>query len=394
MTAPTIEEVNGAIKALREEVEKLAPSEEKMVKIDAVLLKNEEKNQALILGIKQAEVKAVEQQERVVALELAMATMSAATISKDYKDSPEYKALVMFSKTGEFESAEQKALLRTDSDGAGGFLIPTEMDSMIIRMITEISPIRQIARVRTIAGKQLDMPTRLTIPVATFEGEAEAGDDSASTYGSESVSPWRQTTTIPITRDMLMDSAFNMESELLTDTREAFSFSEGKAFVSGNGNRQPYGFTADLKIQEGAYSAQGTGINYTGDDLLNMMGTLKMGYNPNFVLNRRELAYLRTLKTTDGAYLWAPGLNGGAANTLAGVPYVIANDMQDRATNAYPIAYGDFTRGYTIIDRTGIDIIRDEFTQKRKAIIEFTFNRWVTGRVTLPEAITLLKIVN
>ena len=84
-------------------------------------------------------------------------------------------------------------------------------------------------------------------------------------------------------------------------------------------------------------------------------------------------------------------MNGPVANTINGFQYLLANDMPDIASNSKSIAFGDFMRGYTIIDRTGVSVIRDEFAQKRKAIIEFTINRWTTGQVTLSEAITLLK---
>jgi HK97 family phage major capsid protein len=86
-----------------------------------------------------------------------------------------------------------------------------------------------------------------------------------------------------------------------------------------------------------------------------------------------------------------PGLNGPVANSLAGFPYAVANTMADEANNSYSLAFGDFRRGYTIVDRTGMSVVRDEFTLKKKAIVEFTMNRWNTGIVTLPEAIKVTK---
>jgi len=90
--------------------------------------------------------------------------------------------------------------------------------------------------------------------------------------------------------------------------------------------------------------------------------------------------------------LWQPGINGVVANTLAGEPYLIANTMPNIAANAFPIAFGDFRRGYEIYDRTGTTVIRDNVTRKQQAIIEWTFHRWLTGQVIIAEAITALKI--
>ena len=55
------------------------------------------------------------------------------------------------------------------------------------------------------------------------------------------------------------------------------------------------------------------------------------------------------------------------------------------ATNP-SVAFGDFRRGYTIVDRTGMSVVRDDVTAKRRAVVEFTMNRWNTGQVTLDPA--------
>ena len=83
-------------------------------------------------------------------------------------------------------------------------------------------------------------------------------------------------------------------------------------------------------------------------------------------------------------------MNGVVANTINGFPYLIADDMPDIANGSKSIAFGDFLRGYTIVDRTGLSVVRDEYTQKKLAIVEFTLNRWNTGQVTLPEAIKII----
>ena len=109
------------------------------------------------------------------------------------------------------------------------------------------------------------------------------------------------------------------------------------------------------------------------------------------MLNRRTLADIRTRKSTTGSFLWMPGLNGPVANTINGYNYVLANTMADQADDSYSVAFGDFRRGYTIVDRTGLSVIRDELTLKKKAIVEFTMNRWNTGLVVLTEAIKVLR---
>lgn len=386
-----IEKVMEAVKELRAEVDSKSGffNQEKVQKIEEFLDAQEEKDQARQKELAAAEAREEEIKERFEALELEIARSGGAAKS-DYRESDNYKALQGFVIKGSDIDQEMKALLRTDSDTAGGYLVMGEMDNEITKGITEISDIRSIARVRSISSKSLEMPIRKGILVATFEGEGESDDDSVSNYGNETVTPYRQSVTIPITMDQLQDSNFNMEAEIFSDAGEAFAVGEGIGHVSGSGVKAPEGFLTHADLVAGARVGTASGT-VGADDVILMTGDLKTGYKPVYVMNRRTLATLRTLKATDNSYLWQPGMNGVVASTLNGHPYILANAMPDLAANSLSIAFGDFRRGYTIVDRTGVSVTRDDVTKKKQAIVEFTVRRWTTGMVVLPEAIKLLK---
>ncbi len=389
---PTTNDVMVAVKELRTEFEKKSPDLAKIEAIEVTLEKQEKSNQEKFKEAAADRKTALELKERLDGLEVELARKGGAGEGKDYKESEEYKAFTLLCIKGENAlSTEQKAILRTDNQTQGGYLVSSEMDNVITKKITEISDIRSLARVRTMGAKTLDMPVRNTIPAAKYEGEAEEGGEDTSTYSNESVTAFRQTITIPISQDMLMDSAFDMESEMFGDASESFALGEGSGFVAGSGFKQPQGFTVDPRVVADARISAASGtIGF--DDMTNLTGDLKTGYNPNYIFNRRTLAFLRTLKGGDGHPLWQPGMNGPTMNTINGEPYLVANDMPDIGSGAIPVAFGDFLRGYTIVDRTGLAIVRDELTLKKKAIVEFTFHRWNTGRVTLPEALKLLTV--
>lgn len=418
MPDPTPQEVMTLVTELRQEVERKGfIDKEKVERLNAVLDGAEASNQKLVATEAKAiqleadivELKELkgryEESEKVAltgagelkgqinALEAEVARGLARTASDgNFRDTEEYKALNEFCRGGlEGVTEEQKALLRTDSAIDGGLLTTNEMDSVITKKIEEVDPVRTVCRVRTISSRALDMPIRNTIPTATYEGEAETGGDSASAYENETVTPFRQTFTTPVTKDMLMDASFDMDSEIAGDAAEAFAIGEGNGFVAGLGHKAPQGFATDAVLRVAARTIAGGVV--TPDSVILLTGDLKVGYNPVYILNRRMLAIIRTFKATTNSYLWSPGMDGPVASTLNGFPYVIANSMQDQGTNAYPIAFGDFRRGYTIVDRTGFSVVRDEFTLKKKGIVEFTMNRWNTGQPTLREAIKLLKVL-
>ena len=385
-----------ALSALHETVEKYGQKSsdalEMIEKTDEAFKALDEQNQKTVQEMSEERKKNEDNLKRIETLEVQLSQASKNNPGEDYKKMPEFKALEAYMRKGDGQiDLEQKQLLRTDSDTAGGYLTTTEMDDMIIRQITEISPVRSVARVKTVGKKTLEIPTRTSIPVAQYEGEAATAPESTSTYGSESLTAYRQTVTIPFTMDMMLDSNFDIEAEIMQDVSEAFAFGEGNAFVNGSGAKQPEGFLSTAAGLQTDASVSGTSGSIDGDDLIALSGELKVGYQPYYAFNRRSLAAFRQLKGSDGQYLWQIGLGGGAPNTIAGMPYILFEDMPDIAANSYSVAYADFMRGYCVTDRTGMTVIRDIYTQKGQNIIELTFSKYNTGQVVLPEAFKLLR---
>lgn len=411
----TAKEVSEAFDELKLEVKKGRIETEKMDKIDVVLDAWETKSSEIVtanaavdaqkLEIKELteslEKKGVENSEvnkRVDELEASFArNKSIQEGGTDFTKTDEYKAMVDWAREGPLNMGlENKALLRTDSAVDGGVLTTTEMDPVIVKKITEIDEFRSLARVRTISNKSIELPIRSSIPTATYEGEAEAASESASKYENVTITPYRQTFQTPVTKDQLMDSAFNMESEITLDAAEAFAFGEGNGFIVGNGTKQPDGIATNAVLTANGTRVESSGAALIAEDFMTLQGALLTGYNASFLLSRGTLTAARKLRgggstTTDGPFLFNPGLDG-MPNTLAGSPYRVMQSMPAATTGLFPVAYGDFLRGYTIVDRTGFSIIRDEFTRASEGIIVFTMARWNTGLVTLTEAIKLLHL--
>lgn len=127
------------------------------------------------------------------------------------------------------------------------------------------------------------------------------------------------------------------------------------------------------------------------DKLVDTVYALKAGYrqNAHWVMNRRTQATIRKLKDADGNYLWQPPATAGQKAMLMGFPLVEAEDMPDAAANALPIAFGDFSRGYLVVDRSGVRVLRDPYSAK-PYVLFYTTKR-VGGGVQDFDAIKLLK---
>ena len=167
------------------------------------------------------------------------------------RDEPEYKAFFAWLQAKGNESDIKKAelelksilktkTLRTDSNPAGGYLVPEPLSGQIMKNLIEVSPVRAHARLRVMRGKTLDIPRRLSVPIATYEGEAETSPTDQSIYGSEQVTAYRQTVTIPATLDMMVSSAFDLEREIAYDVGQSLGQGEAKILspaTGGSGRR-------------------------------------------------------------------------------------------------------------------------------------------------------------
>jgi HK97 family phage major capsid protein len=312
-------------------------------------------------------------------------------LTKGDEQTDEAKAFKSFVTKGEKEmAADEVKYLRTNSDTEGGFLVPTQYVPEIIKKITEISPIRQVARRRQTTAKEFEMPTRASLMSVGWVGEGEQDSLANSTYGLEKIPVHKMQCTVPITMEQLRDSAFDMESEIFGDAQEAFAQKEGAAFVSGTAVKQPEGILTNASV---SYFAMGDASTITADGILDAQGSVKAGYNLSYILNRKTLSKVRILRESSGRnYIWQPGLGAGMPAQIGGLPYLSVIDMPDIASNAFPIALGDWSRGYLVVDNLNMETIRDPFTKKRQGLVEFTLYRRVGGQVILPEAILKLKV--
>lgn len=297
-------------------------------------------------------------------------------------------------------SDEQKAVLQAINDEykslsvsvdtAGGYLAPMELVREIIKGETEISPVRSLARVRQTAAKSVQIPKRTGQFAAVWV--AEQGTRSETTglaYGVAELPTHEVYALVDISNQMLEDSAFNMNDEISMEAAEQFAVAEGAAFVSGATPGKPAGFMVDANV---ATTNSGAATTVTADGLISLKHAIKTAYtrNANFVMNRTTLGSVRKLKDGNGQYLWMPGIAMGKPNTLDGDPYVELPDMPSEGAGLKPVAYGDFRRAYTWVDRISMEMLRDPYTQATSGNVRFIMRKRVGGQVVLAEAIRTL----
>lgn len=288
-------------------------------------------------------------------------------------------------------AAEMKSLSLTP-DTLGGYLAPTEYVREIIKGVVEVTPFRAAARTRQTTQKAIQLPRRTgTFSAQWVQEQGTRSETTGLTYGMDEIPTHEMYALVDITNQMLEDAAFNMEAEVRAEATEQFAKAEGAAFLSGSGVGRPFGFLNNASI---ATVNSGAAAALTADGLLSVYYGIKTDYARAAVwmLNRSAIGQIRRLKDGDGEYLWAPGLAGGVPNTINGAPYVEAPDMPDVGASAKPVAFGDFRRGYVIVDRIAMEMLRDPYTQATSGAVRMIFRRRVGGQVVLPEAIVLQNV--
>jgi HK97 family phage major capsid protein len=313
-----------------------------------------------------------------------------------------FDAYIRTGDAGALRGLEGKAL-SIGSDPDGGYLVTEELETRVNRGVRDISPIRAIAQIRRVSGAVYKKPFAITGAEAGWVAETAARPETDAPTLAELAFPAMELYAMPAaTAALLDDAAVDIDDWLADEVRASFAEQEGTAFVAGNGTAKPRGFLDYTKVANASWTWGNVGYITTGqagafpstnpgDRLIDLVYTVKSGYRGNgtFVFNRATQAVIRKMKDGDGTYLWQPAAKAGDASTLMGFPVAESEDMPDIAADSYSVAFGDFRRGYLIVDRAGIRILRDPYSAK-PYVLFYTTKR-VGGGVQDFDAIKLLR---
>jgi len=299
---------------------------------------------------------------------------------------------------------EVKALSE-GSNADGGYTVPLEIERTIDRVLSQASPIRAIASVRAIGGGTYRKPITTAGAASGWVGETGSISQTGTPALAALDFPAMELYAMPAATQTLLDDAqVDIEQWLADEVQIVFAEQEGAAFVNGDGSNKPTGFLHYTTVADASWVWGKIGYVVSGADgafvddedapadaLLNLAYAPKQGYRANgrWVMNRKTESRVRKFKDANGNYIWQPGTAAGQPATIFGYPVTESEDMPDIASNSYSIAFGDFARGYLIVDRVGIRVLRDPYSAK-PYVLFYTTKR-VGGGVQNFEAIKLMK---
>jgi HK97 family phage major capsid protein len=293
----------------------------------------------------------------------------------------------------------------------GGYMVHTQFSQGFTKVMQEVSPLYRLSRVIPLdAGNDgFEEPIDRDGAEANWVGEQSTRPDTDTPQLGMFYVPLREIYAMPKTTQTLLDvSSLDVMSWLQSKVGEAFGAKESDAFHNGDGVSRPRGFlthdiatTADAtrtwgELQyvatgtSGAFAAASSTVS-PADKLVDMVTSMKPQYRNGAVwlMNRNTAGTVRKFKDTEGRYVWSDSLIAGQPSTLLGYPVEIDEDMPDIAASSLSVAFGNFQRAYTIIEKPGIKFLPDPFSSKPHVLL-YSYRR-VGGGMNNSEAIKLLK---
>lgn len=306
----------------------------------------------------------------------------------------------------DLQDLQVKASLTSDSDPDGGYVVPTEMSTEIDRVLGTVSGMRSIARVMPISTKSYEKLVNVGGTASGWVGEREDRTETATAQLRKIVIDAMELYANPATtQSVLDDAAVDLAAWLADEVVIEFSEQEGDAFINGDGVNKPRGILGYPTVANASYAWGKIGFKATGvaaalsdasnngtDALLGLYYSLKAGYRTgaSWIMSDAVQETVRKFKDSEGRYMWAPPSMESEIATMMRKPVISDDNMPVVGANAFPIAFGNFQRGYMIADRSDIRVLRDPYTNK--PYIHFYTTKRVGGGVVNYEAIKLLKV--
>ena len=281
--------------------------------------------------------------------------------------------------------------LQVGTDSEGGYLVPDEFEKTLVAGLEETNIFRTLAHVIQTTSGDRKIPVIASHGSASWVDEEGAYTESDDAFSQVTIGAYKLGTMIKVSEELLNDSAFDIQSYLVSEFARRIGNKEEEAFISGDGTGKPVGILANTGgAQLGITAASATAI--TVDELISLYHSLAVPYRKNAVwlMNDSTVQFIRKLKDGNGQYLWQPSLVAGTPDTILGVPVKVSRYMPEIGAGVKSIAFGDFSY-YWIADREGRSFRRLDELFAATGQVGFRGSQRVDGKLILPEAIKVLQ---
>lgn len=389
-----VEKVNDALVPLRAEVDSIKAAQRDVV--------TETKFDKMAAQVTDAMEKLQAIEQKNAAIEAAFARRDAGNADGAKELEAKGREALQEFKAGRDRGDLEIRAMASDTQQTGGFLVMPDLSSTVVSRVFETSPIRLVSNVEQAGSKSREFLIDDDEAGATWSGERSVATDDTPDVGAKEIVTHEITSTMKATATMIEDAYLDLASWMQTKGADKISRTENTAFFTGTGIKQPRGLlTYAAWASAGVYErdkieqiASGGATTLTADGLIDTQAALKEAYQAQAVwlMKRATFGSIIKLKGADNFYFGPMMLAQGVPTMqLLGRRVMFCDDMQALGTGSNLVcAYGDFGRAYTILDRVGLQVLRDPFTADPYTL--FRLRRRTGGDVTSFDAVKLTKL--
>lgn len=304
-------------------------------------------------------------------------------------------------KADEFEKELKTLQVQVNPDG--GYWVLPEQSSKTVDRVFETSPMRSVASVITTTAESVEMiiDDNEAASGGWVSETGTRGETDTPQIGKLAIHAHEQFAQPYATQKMLDDAGFDIEGWLNTKIRDKMLRTENTAFMAGDGVAKPKGILSYASwASAGVYERDalervnsGAAADFTYNGLVELQNSLKDEYQANAVFMLKRSSWTNLLQLVDGndrPLLNMDLLKDNTDKVLLGKRVIFADDVPAVSGGNEALVYGDFARGYTIVDRIGFRVIRDNVTTK--PYIKFYTTKRVGGAVTNYESLKIQTI--
>jgi HK97 family phage major capsid protein len=254
--------------------------------------------------------------------------------------------------------ADTKTIMSEGSDAVGGYLVPTEFSAEVIRILTDSTPIMQLANIIPMSGWKRQLPRQLTSVSVGWVTEGSRKPATNPTFGQLEQVAKVMAAVIKCSDELLRDSAINLTAFLSELISEAMALEVERVALTGNtASGDP--FTGILHAS-GVNVVPMAGSEVDFDDIADLLFSMNAANSQGatMALNRTGLKKLIKLRDNQGNYIWQPP-TGNIPSTIWNTPYVICPTIPNNLGDDQDMTvafYGRFNRALVISPREGLAV--------------------------------------
>jgi HK97 family phage major capsid protein len=303
---------------------------------------------------------------------------------EDYE--PDFNSYV---RKGSSEGLEFKSL-NSSKDEEGGFLVSNSIYKIIKSNINNQSLMRKLASIDNISSNSLDLIEEAGSTGSGWVNEMDSRNETSNkSFNKKTIITHEMYAQPKATQKLLDDSSINIEKWLAEKIAESFTNLESSAFFNANGSECPRGVLTYSSNDIETIKMTEQSLNY--DNLMDLIHSLSYEYrtNASFVAHPQTICELMKIKDkSSGRYLWSPSLESGKPNMLFGLPIYEDRNMPQIVKGQISVVLADFKKAYKIVDRSGIRILRDPYTDK--PFVKFYATKRIGGDIVDKNAVKYL----